>query len=105
MTPAETAYVKPLEHLWDMLSDCIESGRLQEADLPDDYAALVEQMATCNRLYEALDKEDENTALRTAAQQVVDRWESGDLAAAVRELDAVLNLMKEEIDEPTQASH
>lgn len=33
--------------LHDILSDCIESGRLSAADLPDDYAALVEQTVKC----------------------------------------------------------
>lgn len=36
------------ERLHDILSDCIEGGRLREADLPDDYQALVEALATCN---------------------------------------------------------
>ena len=33
--------------LHDMLSDCMEIGRLSAAELPDDYAALVEQTVTC----------------------------------------------------------
>ena len=33
--------------LHDMLSDCMESGRLSAAELPDDYAALVEQTIRC----------------------------------------------------------
>jgi hypothetical protein len=33
--------------LHDMLSDCMESGRLSAAELPDDYAALVEQTTRC----------------------------------------------------------
>ena len=33
--------------LHDMLSDCMESGRLSAAELPDDYAALVEQTIKC----------------------------------------------------------
>ena len=33
--------------LHDMLSDCIESGRLSTAELPDDYVALVEQTIKC----------------------------------------------------------
>lgn len=31
--------------LHDMLSDMIEGGRLKEADIPDDYEAIVEQLA------------------------------------------------------------
>lgn len=35
--------------LHDRLSDCIESGRLKESDLPDDYKALANQLAgPCN---------------------------------------------------------
>lgn len=40
----ESQYFDQLERLWDMLSDCVEGGRLTEADLPDDYEALVHQM-------------------------------------------------------------
>jgi len=36
---------KAYGRLHDMLSDMIESGRLSEADIPDDYQALVEQLA------------------------------------------------------------
>lgn len=40
-----TAYGK----LHDMLSEMIESGRLKESDIPDDYRAVVEQLAgPCN---------------------------------------------------------
>ena len=38
--------------LHDMLSDMIEGGRLTEGDIPDDYAALVEQLEQCNAYYE-----------------------------------------------------
>lgn len=38
---------KQYGNLHDILSDCIESGRLSAADLPDDYAALVEQTIKC----------------------------------------------------------
>lgn len=38
---------KQYGNLHDMLSDCIESGRLSAAELPDDYAALVEQTIKC----------------------------------------------------------
>jgi len=34
-------------HLHDMLSDCIEGGRLSAAELPDDYAAIVDQLCKC----------------------------------------------------------
>lgn len=33
--------------LHDILSDCIEGGRLSAAALPDDYAAIVEQITRC----------------------------------------------------------
>jgi|GEM_PF-5517845 len=33
--------------LHDMLSDCMESGRISAAELPDDYTALVEQTVKC----------------------------------------------------------
>jgi hypothetical protein len=38
--------------LHDMLSDMIEDGRLTEGDIPEDYAALVEQLKQCNTYYE-----------------------------------------------------
>jgi len=38
---------KQYGNLHDMLSDCIESGRLSAAELPDDYAALEEQIIKC----------------------------------------------------------
>ncbi len=41
------AVEKQYGKLHDMLSDCMESGRLSAAELPDDYAALVEQLITC----------------------------------------------------------
>lgn len=44
ITEKESAYVEELERLWDMVSDMVESGRLVEADIPDDYQALVSQM-------------------------------------------------------------
>lgn len=44
LTAREALYVNELERLWDMLSDTVEGGRLNEADIPDDYQALVEQM-------------------------------------------------------------
>jgi len=37
--------------LHDMLSDMIEAGRLTEGDIPEDYAALVEQLEQCNAAY------------------------------------------------------
>ena len=40
--------------LHDMLSDMIEGGRLTEGDIPDDYAALVEQLEQCNAYYEEM---------------------------------------------------
>lgn len=40
-------YIKQLEALWDMVSDMVEGGRLTEADIPDDYDALVRKMGEC----------------------------------------------------------
>ena len=40
--------------LHDMLSDMIEAGRLTEGDIPEDYAALVEQLEQCNAYYEEM---------------------------------------------------
>lgn len=44
--------------LHDFVSDCIEGGRINETDLPDDYQALVEACVDCvaadHRLTEAL---------------------------------------------------
>jgi len=34
----------PYKRLHDILSDCIESGRLTEDDLPDDYRAIVHEL-------------------------------------------------------------
>lgn len=45
MLHAFRLYRQAYGKLHDMLSDCIESGRLTAADLPDDYHALVEQLA------------------------------------------------------------
>ena len=38
--------------LHDRLSDMIEGGRLTEGDIPEDYAALVEQLEQCNARYD-----------------------------------------------------
>lgn len=49
--------LNPYFELHDMLSDMIEGGRLTEGDIPDDYAALVEQLEQleqCNAYYEEL---------------------------------------------------
>lgn len=46
-----TEYVAKLERLWDMVSDMVEGGRLREADAPDDYAALVQQMVDLQALH------------------------------------------------------
>lgn len=43
--------------LHDMLSDMIEGGRLTEADIPDDYQALLEQIDRCNKAYDEYSKE------------------------------------------------
>lgn len=49
-TQHQASYTDALERLWDMLSDTIESGRLTEADIPDDYQALVITMQRCEVL-------------------------------------------------------
>ena len=48
-------YVSALENLWDIVSDMVESGRLTEADIPDDYSALVERMASLEPLHHRFD--------------------------------------------------
>lgn len=50
-TQTHAEYVKQLETLWDMVSDMVEGGRLQEASIPDDYSALVQQMAQLQALH------------------------------------------------------
>ena len=40
--------------LHDVLSSMIEDGRLTESDIPDDYAALVEQLEQCSSYYDEL---------------------------------------------------
>ena len=40
--------------LHDMLSSMIEGGQLTESDIPDDYAALVEQLEQCGSYYDEL---------------------------------------------------
>lgn len=47
-------HIATLEALWDVLSDTIESGRLCESDIPDDYKALVEWMVACAASQEQL---------------------------------------------------
>ncbi len=39
---------KAYGHLHEIVSDIIESGRLKEGDIPDDYQALVAALAECN---------------------------------------------------------
>lgn len=48
-------YVKSLEDLCSIISDTVQGGRLKETDIPDDYRALVEQMAKCNAIRADLD--------------------------------------------------
>ena len=55
--PKADRYVAALERLWDMLSDTVEAGRLSEADIPDDYRALVEQMVACEAARDAAGRE------------------------------------------------
>ena len=44
---ATVEYIKVLERLWDDVSDMVEGGRITEADIPDDYEALVFRMLQC----------------------------------------------------------
>jgi hypothetical protein len=45
----ESELLAAYARLHDMLSDMIESGRLREADIPNDYRALVDQLSgPCN---------------------------------------------------------
>lgn len=44
--------IKTYRLLWEMLSDCVENGRLDEANLADDYEALcntMEKLANLDR--------------------------------------------------------
>lgn len=59
LTGKEAHYVDKLERLWDMLSEAVEGGRLTEADIPDDYAALVSQMGKCNAALAAVHHDEE----------------------------------------------
>ncbi len=44
---------KAYGHLHDIVSDIVESGRLNEGDIPDDYQALVAALAECNGIDQA----------------------------------------------------
>jgi hypothetical protein len=57
LTEREATYILELEKLWDMLSDTVEGGRLTEADIPDDYQALVSQMVKLAGIEGAKDPE------------------------------------------------
>jgi len=59
LSETERDYVDALERLWDMLSDCVEGGRLTEGNLPDDYAALVRQMVKLTGLEAKAFKENQ----------------------------------------------
>lgn len=68
-------YVGSLEKLWDTISDTVEGGRLTEADIPDDYQAIVEQMVECNATHHELatffpDIENPTAHVQPAASEV-----------------------------------
>lgn len=48
LTPEQAKHIDNLHRLCDMLNDCVSSGRLSEADIPDDFQALTAQMDACN---------------------------------------------------------
>lgn len=50
-------YLGSLETLLGMVSDTISSGRLREADIPDDFEAIVSQVAECNAVREKMELE------------------------------------------------
>ena len=54
MMPTLLEVVKDYSRLHDMVSDAIEGGRLTEADIPDDYKAIVGQLVKCNAALENL---------------------------------------------------
>ncbi len=74
-------YVATYTKLRDGLLDMIESGRLTEADIPDDAQWLIETLA-------ALANDDTLERGIQAARRVVSRWCEGDLAEAVNQLEA-----------------
>lgn len=61
LTENEAAYIEALEDLWDMVSDMVEGGRLREADIPDDYRALVRHQMTLSSLRAAVDLDNEGS--------------------------------------------
>lgn len=61
MPEAKEALLRSYLNLHDRLSDMIESGRLKEADIPDDYAWLVESLASLAALSDAAGMPAPNT--------------------------------------------
>lgn len=61
LTENEAAYIEALEGLWGMVSDMVEGGRLREADIPDDYEALVRHQTTLSSLRAAVEEDDESS--------------------------------------------
>lgn len=61
LTENEAAYIEALEDLWVMVSDMVEGGRLREADIPDDYRALVRRQMTLSSLRAAVEEDDESS--------------------------------------------
>lgn len=64
-TEALKQMVQAYGRLHDILSDTIESGRLSESDIPDDYQAIVEQLTgpCCRAIHLA-----ENTIIQENAR-------------------------------------
>ena len=60
LTEQEAKLCNGMLKLWDMLSDTVEGGRLTEADIPDDYSALVRQMVKLAGLHDKSDPELED---------------------------------------------
>lgn len=60
MKQSHSTYVRCLETLWDMVSDMVEGGRLTEADIPDDYHALVNHMVALSGIYANQNRSHEN---------------------------------------------
>lgn len=61
LTENEAAYIEALEDLWVMVSDMVEGGRLREADIPDDYRALVRRQMTLSSLRAAVDLDNDGS--------------------------------------------
>lgn len=87
---ALTAYGR----LHDIVSDCVESGRLSEADLPDDYQAIVQALTasirsplpedTLKALRQAIEAEANPAPDKLACESDL-TWSAEDSAAAMKQ--------------------